>query len=104
MSPSLITHKNRLRRLRVLQILYTSRPEELGVGIILHFLKKDTDLTPNKTNVTQSLDYLEQRGFCVITGKINDMWQAKITVQGIEYLEGDDPGMDGISHPDEFMS
>ena len=85
MSPNLKSHINRMRRLRVLQVLYNNRPQELGVGIILQLMRGDEDLKPKAVNIAQSLDYLEQRGFCKIKKSAN-LWIAKITPEGIDYL------------------
>lgn len=101
--PTVESHRNRLRRLRVLQALYNNRPDELGDGILLQILKQDSDLSSDKSSIRQSLDYLAQRQLCTLNIG-SSIWIAKITYKGIEYIEGDDPGWDGISHPAEFMS
>ena len=101
--PNPDTYRNRLRRLRVLQTLYNQRPEYVGEGILLQCLREDADLSPTPDGIRRSLDYLAQRGLVVIEKK-QTRWLSKITADGVDYLEGDDPGIDGISHPQEFMS
>ncbi|MBW8034206.1 MAG: hypothetical protein FVQ79_00630 [Planctomycetes bacterium] len=95
--------RNRLRRLRVLQILYSDRPEMIGEGMIFQLLRQDADLDPTQDGVRRSLDYLEQRGYVQITNKDSKIWIAKITADGVDYLEGPDPGVQGMAHPSEFM-
>ncbi|NKB37874.1 MAG: hypothetical protein GKR93_12030 [Gammaproteobacteria bacterium] len=97
--------RNRLRRLRILQTLYNQRPEVLGEGILFQELKQDPDLNATPEGVRRSLDYLNDRRLAEIE-KVNKgrTWTARITADGVDYLEGDDPDIPGISHPDDFIN
>jgi len=54
-------HKNRLRRLRVLQQLDRSAPEPMGEKALLHGLRVDLELQPTIDKVRRSLGYLHDR-------------------------------------------
>lgn len=103
MVDNLEVQRHRLRRLRILQQLYNNRPEQMGDGILYQILKGDPELDPTPVGVRRSLDYLADRKFVSIT-KRGSSWLVKITADGVDYLEGDDPGLPGISHPDEFLN
>ncbi|MCU7841924.1 MAG: hypothetical protein KZQ94_21445 [Candidatus Thiodiazotropha sp. (ex Troendleina suluensis)] len=96
-------YKNRLRRLRLLQFLSRSYPEPVSDRLLLTLAKEDLELSPNLQKVRRSLTYLEDRGFIAVETRRDDLWIARCLPDGIDYLEGDDPGIDGLAHPDNFM-
>lgn len=102
------SYRNRLRRLRLLQSLYLAYPDPLGEGLLLEFAKEDPELNPGQNQVRRSLQYLHDIGFAEILSKTSpdggELWVAKATPAGVDYLEGDDPGLPGIRHPSEFLT
>lgn len=102
MALNLNVYRNRLRRLRILQVLHSARPNPVGTGIVAGSLKDDTDLELDTEVIHQVFDYLQQSKLCEITNKTSK-WMAKITPAGIDYLESQN-GNDypGIAHAAEF--
>ena len=102
------SYRNRLRRLRLLQSLYYAYPAPAGEGMLLALAKEDLELAPTIKRVRRSLQYLADIGFVEIVGKEapdgGEQWVAKALPAGVDYLEGDDPGLAGVRHPDEFLT
>lgn len=95
-------YKNRLRRLRLLQFLSRSYPETASDQLLLALARQDPELSPNLKLVRRSLTYLEDRGLIKLEVKQDQVWIARCLPDGIDYLEGDDPGIDGLAHPNDF--
>ena len=102
------SYRNRLRRLRLLQSLYYAYPAPAGEGMLLALAKDDPELNPTIDRVRRSLQYLHDIEFAEILSKASpgggELWVAKATPAGVDYLEGDDPGLPGIRHPSEFLT
>lgn len=102
------SYRNRLRRLRLLQSLYYAYPAPAGEGMLLALAKEDPELSPTVERVRRSLQYLADIEFAEILSKSSpnggELWVAKATPAGVDYLEGDDPGLPGIRHPSEFLT
>ena len=100
--------RDRMKRLRILQVLEQVRPEPIGHGMILKVLEDETDLALTSVSVKQALDYLQQRNLVVITSKANSTvdglgpWMAKISADGIDYLDGLGDDIAGVARPQEF--
>lgn len=100
--------RDRMKRLRVLQVLDQVRPQSIGHGMILKVLEDEPDLELTSISVKQALDYLEQRNLVVITSKANPAvdgpgpWMAKISADGIDYLDGHGDDIAGVARPQEF--
>ncbi|MCU7934136.1 MAG: hypothetical protein KZQ99_04555 [Candidatus Thiodiazotropha sp. (ex Dulcina madagascariensis)] len=97
-------YRNRLRRLRILQFLSQAYPEPLSDRLLLTLAKKDPELSPNRQKIRRSLQYLKDRGYVAIELQRDDLWIARCLPDGIDYLEGEDPGIDGLAHPDSAWS
>lgn len=93
-------YRNRLRRLRILQFLSQAYPETLSDRLLLRLAEGDPELMPNRQKIRRSLTYLADRNFVVIVWQRDDLWTARCLPDGIDFLEGDDPGLDGLAHPD----
>ncbi len=96
------TQRHRLRRLRILQALSQNRPEPIGDGLIAQVLRGDVDLSFTKTNIRNSLDYLFERGLVIITLRTPDRWMAKISADGVDFLDGLGDRHHGVAHPEDF--
>jgi hypothetical protein len=70
--------------------------------LLLSLAKQDPELSPDLKKVRRSLQYLDDRAFIAVE-KTEAVWMARCLPDGIDYLEGDDPGIDGLAHPDNFM-
>ncbi|MDF1622511.1 MAG: hypothetical protein P1V33_03455 [Pseudohongiella nitratireducens] len=96
------SQRHRLRRLRILQTLSQNRPEPVGDGLIAQVLRSDVDLSFTRSNIRNSLDYLSERGLVTITLRTEDRWVAKISADGVDFLDGFGERHHGVAHPDEF--
>ena len=96
------TKRKRLQRLRVLQTLNLARPSSMGDGLVKSALIDDVDLDFTHASIRNSFDYLEMRGFVEILQKGKDVWVAKITADGVDYLDGLGKDVEGVARPDEF--
>lgn len=94
--------RHRLRRLRILQVLSQNRPDPIGDGLINRCLRHDVDLGFTASNIRNSLDYLLERGLVIITLRTEERWMAKISANGIDFLDGLGPKIEGVAHPEEF--
>lgn len=97
-------NQDRLKRLRVLQILDQVRPEQISESLVTSALKNDRDLNLDTVDIRKALDYLQQRDLATLCkGRINsDPWLAKITADGIDYLDGHGDDIAGVARPQEF--
>lgn len=95
-------NRKRLRRLRVLQTLQYGRPEPMGDGLCNTSLKGEVDLGMTVARIRIIFDYLEQRGLLIIVSRDSNAWIAKITADGVDYLDGMGDDLDGVARPDEF--
>lgn len=96
------TQRERLRRLRILQVLSQNRPDPIGDGLINRCLRHDVDLSFTQTNIRNSLDYLAERRLVAITLRTDERWMAKISADGSDFLDGLGPKFEGVAHPEEF--
>lgn len=96
------TQRHRLRRLRILQVLSQNRPDPIGDGLISRCLRHDVDLNFTQLNIRNSLDYLFERGLVFITLRTAERWMAKISADGVDFLDGIGPKIEGVAHPEEF--
>ncbi|MEW8522533.1 MAG: hypothetical protein AB2552_05720 [Candidatus Thiodiazotropha endolucinida] len=96
-------YRNRLRRLRLLQFLSQAYPEPMSDHFLLALAKQDPELSPDLKKVRRSLQYLDDRALIAVEVKTDNVWMARCLPDGIDYLEGDDPGIDGLAHPDNLM-
>lgn len=96
------TQRHRLRRLRILQVLQQNRPDPIGDGLIRRCLRDDTDLGFTESNLRNSLDYLAELGMVSITLRNDERWMAKISVKGVDFLDGLGEKPAGVAHPEEF--
>ncbi len=96
-------YRNRLRRLRLLQFLSQAYPEPLSDQMLLKLAGEDPELKPDMQKVRRSCAYLQDRGFARITEHSGDIQLIVCTADGIDYLEGDDPSIEGLAHPSEFL-
>jgi len=94
--------RHRLRRLRLLQTLASAYPDALTDRVLLSFARQDPDLIPTLALIRRSLQYLHDRGLAAIVTR-EPTWIARALPDGIDYLEGPDPGIEGIRHPSEFL-
>lgn len=94
--------RHRLRRLRILQVLSQNRPDPIGDGLISRCLRHDVDLAFTQTNIRNSLDYLFERKLVTITLRTETRWMAKISADGVDFLDGLGPKIEGVAHPEEF--
>lgn len=96
--------ENRLRRLRVLQCLYTLRGQgHLADEIVREWVDThDPDRSPTLDEIHATLEYLHSLGFISVLKDHDTIRLAMINYQGVDYLEGTDPGLPGIHHPDDF--
>jgi hypothetical protein len=95
-------HRNKLRRLRLLQFLYQAFPAALTDRMLLQLAKEDPELDPDIKMVRRSIFYLQKSNFAEVEVS-GEVWVVNITPKGIDYLEGKDPDIKGIYHPDQFM-
>lgn len=96
------TQRQRLRRLRILQVLSMNGIDPIGEGLILKCLSADEDLAFTADNIRSNLDYLEERRLVHITLRTTDRWIAKLSANGRDFLEGIGPKIEGVAHPEEF--
>ncbi len=96
------TQRTRLRRLRILQVLSQNRPDPIGDGLIHRCLRNDVDLAFMQSNIRNSLDYLAERKLVTITLRTDERWMAKISADGVDFLDGFGPKFEGVAHPEEF--
>lgn len=96
-------HRSRLRRLRILQALSQAYPDSLGDRLLLTLLREDPELRPDLGRVRRSLQYLVDRGLAALVARTDESWIARATPDGIDYLEGPDPGIEGMAHPAEYL-
>lgn len=96
------TQRDRLRRLRILQVLQQNRPEPVGDGLIGRCLREDIDLGFTQSNIRNNIDYLSERGLVAITLRTPERWIAKISANGVDFLDGLGTKIDGVAHPEEF--
>ncbi|MDX1491287.1 MAG: hypothetical protein R3332_08370 [Pseudohongiellaceae bacterium] len=96
------TQRHRLRRLRILQVLSQNRPEPIGDGLVNRCLRHDVDLGFTASNIRKSLDYLEGHKLVEITMRTEERWMAKISVHGVDFLDGLADEIKGVAHPNEF--
>ncbi|GJM12782.1 MAG: hypothetical protein DHS20C12_11850 [Pseudohongiella sp.] len=94
--------RHRLRRLRILQTLYMGRPNPMGDGLILQALKGDYDLSFSQSIVRNALDYLEDVNLVQLLKRESDLWVAKISSNGIDYLDGLSDPLPGVAQPGDF--
>lgn len=94
--------RNRLRRLRLLQTLSMNRPHPMGDGLIRQALKADIDLAFTQSSIRKGLEYLQGRSLVEFVTQTEDVWVAKITPDGIDYLEGHGADIAGVARPSEF--
>lgn len=93
---------NRLRRLRVLQSLYTVSPNPMGEIAILSSIQRDPELSPTIERVRLSLAYLSSVELVrLVTVDGVDWVAASITQQGIDFLDTDTTGDYDIYRPSE---
>ncbi|MBL3601749.1 MAG: hypothetical protein JMN25_18110 [gamma proteobacterium endosymbiont of Lamellibrachia anaximandri] len=97
------SYRNRLRRLRLLQFISQAYPELVSDQMLLTLAKTDPELRPTIERVRRSMQYLSDRGFIAIETKTDAVWMARCLPDGIDYLEGDDPEINGMAHPSDFM-
>lgn len=79
---------NKLRRLRLLQILDQVTPDPMGEMALLNALQTDRELSPTIERVRQSLSYLHDVGFVELLSVPDSGWMAGvITDTGRQFLE-----------------
>lgn len=95
--------RNRMRRLRILQQLEAIAPNSLSEDTLLSVVAQDPDLEPTSNKIKRSLSYLRDLDLIELQSKVQP-WSARIKAKGLDYLEGDGTDIQGIAHPEEFLS
>lgn len=100
--------RNRLRRLRILQLLQHAHPNPIGGPLLLTLLRDDPDLEPDMSVVLRSLIWLEDQGLAdvqVLDGPGGDdpVTVSRITRWGRDFLSADQGMIPGIDHPSQLM-
>jgi hypothetical protein len=90
----------RMLRLRVLQALDWGRPQPLGRRLISRALSQDTDLDLTDPSLRRALAYLTAVGAAESGDGQGELY--KITPDGIDYLDGDGDGIEGVARPVEW--
>ncbi|HHO59900.1 MAG TPA: DUF3486 family protein [Thiotrichales bacterium] len=82
------THKDKLRRLRVLQRLGQVSPNPMGEMAMLESLHTDPELHPDIERVRQTYCYLEEKGLVsIVTVPDVDWMAASLSFYGQQWLE-----------------
>lgn len=81
-------HRDKLRRLRILQRLAQAFPRPMGELALLYGLRTDPELDPTVEHVRQALEYLDDFGLVrLITVPGSDWLAANINTNGMAWLE-----------------
>lgn len=89
--------RTKMIRYRVLAILQAGYPFPTGEGLIADVLV-DADLQATQTDIRKALTYLADKDYLELTTKL-DHWEAKLTSEGVDYLENRDMKDVGIARP-----
>lgn len=95
------SHLDKLRRLRILQILSRFAPLPLGERALLNQLLTDRELQPTIERIRDSIDYLAEQQLVTVVAVDNLEWRAAyITDDGLQWLQSDQDHNLDIYNPD----
>lgn len=94
-----------LRRLRALQVLRLSYPEQVNSDLVLRMLQEDDELI-GEAQVLRALVWLEDQGLCET--KVHDyqgmeILFSRISERGMAFLNQPRAKLSGIMHPSEVF-